>query len=117
MAPELEPVLRELRAAAVGEDASVLTGLQKRKPMAEVVLTRAWRSLREFGPQAIRPLRLHDFRHTWATLALQAGRAGTARGPLQEGTRQHPIRSSIQPWERNATELGRCPASVVTAQT
>ena len=43
--------------------------------MSETVLNRAWRSLREkFGPQAIRPLRLHDFRHTWATLALQAGR-------------------------------------------
>ena len=75
MAPELEPVLRELRASAIGEDSPVLTGLQKRRPMAEVVLARAWGGLREkFGPQGVRPLRLHDFRHTWATLALEAGR-------------------------------------------
>ena len=36
---------------------------------------RAWKRLKErFPPLGIRRLRLHDFRHTWASLALRAGR-------------------------------------------
>ena len=44
------------------------------KPLDEGKLGRVWRRLSErFSDARVRPLRLHDFRHTFATHALQAG--------------------------------------------
>ena len=45
-------------------------------PIQETTLFRAWRNLRLwFAPYGARPLTLHSARHTWATLALEAGRS------------------------------------------
>jgi len=75
MARELERVLRAARIEKPFAE-WVLTGRAWRKPMADVVLRRAWGRLRtdHFPKLGIQPLRLHDLRHTWATLALAAGR-------------------------------------------
>lgn len=45
-------------------------------PMGETVVNRAWQRLRRgFAERGVRLLTLHSARHTWATLALQAGKS------------------------------------------
>ena len=45
-------------------------------PIGETVFKRSWKRLRRhFAQRGIRPLTLHSARHTWATLALRAGKS------------------------------------------
>ncbi len=57
-------------------DGWVFTSLDGRQPLAETVFNRGWQRLRrQFAGRGIRPLTLHSARHTWATLALRAGKS------------------------------------------
>ncbi len=57
-------------------DGWVFTSLDGRQPLAETVFNRGWQRLRRhFAKRGIRPLTPHSARHTWATLALRAGKS------------------------------------------
>jgi integrase len=82
MSPQLEAVLRELqarrrRAGPWREpDGWVFTSRDWRHPLGETVFNRGWQRLRRhFAERRVRPLTLHSARHTWATLALRAGKS------------------------------------------
>ncbi len=54
----------------------VFTSLNGSQPLGETVFNRGWQRIRrDFAKHGIRPLTLHSARHTWATLALRAGKS------------------------------------------
>lgn len=82
MSPQLERVLRAVQAERRrahpwrDPDGWVFTSRDGRRPLAETVFNRAWQRLRcRFEKNGIRLLTLHSARHTWATLALRAGKS------------------------------------------
>ena len=82
MSPQLEEVLRSLQAERRrakpwrDPDGWVFTSRDGNQPLGETVFNRGWQRIRrEFAKHGIRPLTLHSARHTWATLALRAGKS------------------------------------------
>ncbi len=82
MSPQLEQVLRALqgerRRAQPWRDPDgwVFTSRDGGQPLPETVFNRGWQRLRRgFAKHGVRPLTLHSARHTWATLALRAGKS------------------------------------------
>ncbi len=82
MSPQLEEVLRALQAERRrarpwrDPDGWVFTSRDGDQPLGETVFNRGWQRLRRhFVQHGIRPLTLHSARHTWATLALRAGKS------------------------------------------
>jgi hypothetical protein len=64
------------RGEAVAEVSSKWGGVQILSGPALVVrYAHRWTEVTSSGKQGVRPLKLHCARHTWATLALQAGRS------------------------------------------
>ena len=82
MSRQLEAVLRALQAERRRQrpwrdpDGWLFTSRDGQMPIGETVFKRAWQRLRRhFAQRGIRPLTLHSARHTWATLALRAGKS------------------------------------------
>ncbi len=82
MSRQLEAVLRALQAERRRQrpwrdaDGWLFTSRDGQMPIGETVFKRSWKRLRRhFAQRGIRPLTLHSARHTWATLALRAGKS------------------------------------------
>ena len=72
MSPQVEQVLTELRGHTAKD--WIFTTLDGQRPLGETTCYRAWcRLQKRFAGAGVRSLKLHCARHTFATLALNAG--------------------------------------------
>lgn len=112
---------REHRAASRREwpfpdpQAWVFPTLDGRRRMTEKTLSEAWNRLGRRFPAEVRPLRLHDARHTYATLA---GEVGRPVGWVAKQLGQDPettLRTYTHAFERQGAERNFSPWRLVSA--